>query len=190
MVKLLFSPTSSAWRRSSFTQTAWNVPSHGMPSTVSPSRLPTRFFISRAALLVKVTASISFGLACPVFSRCAIRVVRARVLPVPAPASIRTGPSIVSTASRCAGFRPSRYSVGRAAIAIADREGLAACSNASNSSDWLMRYDIAFLVTEEKTCSTIVLFLFLKQFGQNPACVSPAKFPDLGGSNYKGISGC
>ena len=32
----------------------------------------------------------------------------ARVLPVPAPASINTGPSSVSTAIRWAGFRPSR----------------------------------------------------------------------------------
>ena len=38
----------------------------------------------------------------------AIRIVSALVLPVPAPASIRTGPSSASTASRCAGFSPSR----------------------------------------------------------------------------------
>ena len=31
-----------------------------------------------------------------------------RVLPVPAPASTSTGPSVVSTASRCSGFRPFR----------------------------------------------------------------------------------
>ena len=35
-----------------------------------------------------------------------MRVVSTRVLPVPAPASTSTGPSVVSTASRCSGFRP------------------------------------------------------------------------------------
>jgi hypothetical protein len=44
----------------------------------------------------------------PVARMWAIRVVSTRVLPVPAPASTRTGPSVVSTASRCSGFRPSR----------------------------------------------------------------------------------
>ena len=33
----------------------WKVPSHGMPSTAWPSIWPRRSFISRAALLVKVT---------------------------------------------------------------------------------------------------------------------------------------
>ena len=33
-----------------------------------------------------------------------------RVLPLPAPARIRTGPSVVSTASRCWGLRPERKS--------------------------------------------------------------------------------
>ena len=33
----------------------WKVPSHGMPSTAWPSSWPSRSFISRAALLVKVT---------------------------------------------------------------------------------------------------------------------------------------
>ena len=43
----------------------WNVPSHGMPSTAPPTRSPTRSFISRAALLVKVTARICPGKARP-----------------------------------------------------------------------------------------------------------------------------
>src|SRR5437764_11546171 len=37
-----------------------------------------------------------------------MRWVRARVLPEPAPATIRTGPSVWSTASRWTGFSPSR----------------------------------------------------------------------------------
>src|SRR5260221_554337 len=40
--------------------------------------------------------------------RCAIRNVMARVLPVPAPARISTGPSVVSAAARCSGFSSSR----------------------------------------------------------------------------------
>jgi hypothetical protein len=38
-----------------------------------------------------------------------MRVVSTRVLPVPAPASTSTGPSSVSTASRCSGLSPDRY---------------------------------------------------------------------------------
>jgi hypothetical protein len=53
-------------------------------------------------------ASSSHGLARPVDRMCASRVVSTRVLPVPAPARTSTGPSVVSTASRCSGFRPSR----------------------------------------------------------------------------------
>ena len=44
----------------------------------------------------------------PVARMCAMRVVRTRVLPVPAPASTSTGPSSVSTASRCSGLRSLR----------------------------------------------------------------------------------
>ena len=43
----------------------WKVPSHGMPSTACPIIWPTRSFISRAALLVKVTTRISPGRARP-----------------------------------------------------------------------------------------------------------------------------
>jgi hypothetical protein len=68
----------------------------------------TRSRISRAALLVKVTASTCPGQARPVISRWAKRVVSTRVLPVPAPASTSKGPSRVSTASRCSGFRRAR----------------------------------------------------------------------------------
>ena len=39
----------------------WKVPSHGMPSTPEPTSMPMRSFISRAALLVKVTDRISDG---------------------------------------------------------------------------------------------------------------------------------
>ena len=69
---------------------------------------PTRSRISRAALLVKVTARIWLGQALRVAIRWARRAVSAAVLPVPAPASTSTGPSVVSTASRWGGFRPCR----------------------------------------------------------------------------------
>ena len=53
----------------------------------------------------------------------AMRVVSTRVLPVPAPASTSTGPSSVSTASRCSGLRPSRY--GAAALRARTRRDAA-----------------------------------------------------------------
>ena len=46
----------------------------------------------------------SLGQASRIATRCASLAVNAEVLPVPAPASISTGPSVVSTASRCGGF--------------------------------------------------------------------------------------
>jgi hypothetical protein len=61
MVKPLFNPASSACRRRILTPIEWNVPSQGIPSTASPTRMPMRDFISRAALLVKVTARIWLG---------------------------------------------------------------------------------------------------------------------------------
>ena len=79
-----------------------------MPSTTWPIISPTRVFISRAALLVKVTARISEGRARAMLMMWAMRVVRTRVLPVPAPASTSTGPSSVSTAWRCSGLRSAR----------------------------------------------------------------------------------
>src|SRR5207245_78960 len=42
--------------------------------------------------------------------RCEMRCVMTRVFPLPAPARINTGPSVVATASRCWGFRPERKS--------------------------------------------------------------------------------
>ncbi len=64
----------------------WKVPSHCIPSTTPPISAPMRSFISRAALLVKVTANICPGQARRVANMCASRVVSTRVLPVPAPA--------------------------------------------------------------------------------------------------------
>ena len=89
------------------------MPSQRSPSAEGPIISVMRVRISRAALLVKVTASSSHGLARPVVSRWASRVVSTRVLPVPAPASTRTGPSVASTAARCSGFSPPSASGAR-----------------------------------------------------------------------------
>ena len=54
--------------------------------------------ISAAALLVKVMAIISHGATPPSWIMCAMRYVSTRVLPDPAPASTKRGPSVHSTA--------------------------------------------------------------------------------------------
>ena len=61
------------------------MPSQRSPSAAGPMMSVMRSRISRAALLVKVTASSSHGRALPVARMCASRVVSTRVLPVPAP---------------------------------------------------------------------------------------------------------
>src|SRR5688572_13549309 len=71
----------------------------------------TRSLISRAALLVNVTARILAG-KIPRLIMCAMRQVITRVLPVPAPARIKTGPFIVATARRCSGLSESRLNIG------------------------------------------------------------------------------
>lgn len=58
-------------------------------------------FISFAALFVKVTASISCGLAAEVLINQAILYVRVLVFPLPAPAKISIGLSLLKTASFC-----------------------------------------------------------------------------------------
>src|SRR5579884_2713452 len=75
----------------------------------APTRFSARSRISPAALFVNVIARISGGFTPTAARRCAIRCVRTRVLPEPAPAITSTGPSVVSTASRCAGLRSWRY---------------------------------------------------------------------------------
>ena len=75
---------------------------------IGPSVRSTRSFISPAALFVKVIARISFGFTPHAARRCATRYVRTRVFPDPAPAITSSGPSVVRTASRWAGFRSAR----------------------------------------------------------------------------------
>src|SRR5512133_3822416 len=100
------------------TQREWNVAMVGRSApSFSPSFLRflgtnclTRSCISRAALLVKVTARMLPG-ATPRSVRYAMREVITRVLPVPAPARISTGPCRVMTASRCCGFSVLRFNI-------------------------------------------------------------------------------
>ena len=93
-----------------------------------PTRRAMRSRISPAALLVKVIARTSWGSTSPSPISRATRWVRTRVLPLPAPASTRSGPSPWSTASRCAGLSPSIVASVAGSVAVgvtglpADRE--------------------------------------------------------------------
>src|SRR5215470_10167423 len=73
-----------------------------------PSNAASRSRISRAALLVKVTARIRQGATRRARTRWATLRVMTRVFPEPAPARTRSGPTPWSTASRWGGFRSSR----------------------------------------------------------------------------------
>ena len=74
--------------------------------------MKTRSCISRAALFVNVTARMWPG-EIPRSIMCATRKVITRVLPVPAPARINTGPRIVSTACLCCGFSEFKFNMAR-----------------------------------------------------------------------------
>src|SRR5579864_4720834 len=91
----------------------WKVPTH-MPRTLIGSIAEMRVSISRAALLVKVTASRPFGPMLPVWISQAMRVVRTRVLPLPAPARISADWFGSVTAASCSGLRFSRSDIGLA----------------------------------------------------------------------------
>src|SRR4051794_3463078 len=98
-------------------QAAWNVITHEARAG-GPTRSTSRSRISPAALFVNVIARISGGLTPTAFSRWAMRRVSTRVLPEPAPAITSTAPSVVSTASRCAGLRSCRYVSGVVAATV------------------------------------------------------------------------
>ncbi len=95
---------SSQRRRSCASAMAWNVPAATWRRT--PSRV-NRSPSSPAALRVNVTASVCPGSMCACRACQAMRRVRTRVLPAPAPARIASGTVRVVTASRCASSRPS-----------------------------------------------------------------------------------
>ena len=88
------------------THMAWKVHTH-MPRVPCGRSACRRSRISAAALLVKVMASTCQGRTPKSAIMCAMRYVSTRVLPEPAPASTRSGPSVASTASFCAGLSES-----------------------------------------------------------------------------------
>src|SRR4029077_26372 len=108
----------SRWRMR--TPMAWKVPIQIAPAA-RLRRFSTRLRISRAALLVNVTARISPGSARPCWISQAIRCVSTRVLPLPAPAKISSGPSSAVTAARCGGFSPAKRSIARSAAGEEDK---------------------------------------------------------------------
>src|SRR5271154_3925827 len=80
----------------------------GLALLSPPTSFSTRSPISAAALVVKVIARIDCGITPTCSIRLAIRWGLVLVSPLPAPARISTGPSVVSTASRCCGLSWSR----------------------------------------------------------------------------------
>src|SRR5262245_31697026 len=79
-----------------------------MPRVLIGSIAEMRVSISRAALLVKVTARTPPGVTLPVWISHAMRVVSTRVFPEPAPARISADWSGRVTAASCSGLRFSR----------------------------------------------------------------------------------
>src|SRR5574341_415723 len=95
-------------RRRIRTHAEWNVATSGARIPAGASSASTRRAISPAALLVNVTASTRLGSTPRTPRSQAIRWAMTRVLPLPAPASTRSGPSPAVTASRCGGFSSER----------------------------------------------------------------------------------
>src|SRR5918998_733672 len=67
----------------------------------------SRCAISSAARRVKVIARQCCGATPCAVTRCAKRCLSVRVLPVPGPAMISNGPSVISAAAPCPGSSPS-----------------------------------------------------------------------------------
>ena len=87
------------------THMEWNVLTQTY-SAPSPTILSTRSRISFAALFVNVIASMLYGFTDFSSIKYAILCVITLVLPEPAPASIRRGPSVYEQASICLSFNP------------------------------------------------------------------------------------
>ena len=81
-----------------------------MKQYVSPIKLYTLSLISLAALLVNVIARIFLD-STPFLIKLAILVVNTLVLPEPAPAMTKHGPSICCTAFICCSFNPCSKSM-------------------------------------------------------------------------------
>ena len=113
---------ASPSRRRTRAHRAWKVPA-STSSPGSPTRPMIRSRSSAAARLVNVTARIRRGATALTPTRYAIRWARTRVLPEPAPARIRSGPSVVVTARACSGLRFGDDLVGAGGSAGRERGG-------------------------------------------------------------------
>src|ERR1700737_3886459 len=111
MAKLRVSPSASASRRRIRAPAAWNVATQSR-SASGPTSFSTRSRSSPAALFVKVTARISGARARRSRRRCAMRWVRTRVFPEPAPARMSSGPSPWRTPPGWGGVGPLGGGVG------------------------------------------------------------------------------
>ena len=110
----LAGPTSSAWRRRILAPMEWKVPSHGMPSATGPTSSADALLHLARRLVGEGDGEDLRGPARPVAMRWAMRVVSTRVLPVPAPASTSTGPSVASTACALLGVEAGEVGLARA----------------------------------------------------------------------------
>ena len=106
MVKLEGYPRLSENSLRKRMKTEWKVPMKRRLAFLSPTIRAILSFISEAAFLVNVRASILSG-SQPFSSMYAILLVSTLVFPEPAPATISTGPSIQLTARLCSLFSPS-----------------------------------------------------------------------------------
>src|SRR5579862_4350005 len=104
MLKLFLYPSLSMCWRSRRTHRAWKVDMVTRLASSLSTILARRSRISPAALLVKVSARMHPG-SNPWAMRNATREVMTRVLPVPAPARMRSGPAMERTARSWASFR-------------------------------------------------------------------------------------
>ena len=102
-------PRTSAYSLKNRMKTEWKVPMTRRLALRSPTIRAILSFISPAALRVNVSARMREGSA-PFASRYAILLVSTLVLPEPAPATIKTGPSVHFTASRCVASSCSKIS--------------------------------------------------------------------------------
>ena len=92
MENAFFRPIEVPSSRSICTPSEWKVDTSGLSLPRSFTMLPSRSAISLAALLVKVIAAMARGVTPPSIM-WTIFCVMTRVLPLPAPAMTRHGPS-------------------------------------------------------------------------------------------------
>src|SRR5688572_26488716 len=98
-------PARVASRRSRRAHVAWKVPTHSAVAASGPTRAWTGSRSSPAALFVKVKARTDEAGTSRSARSQATRRTRTRVLPEPAPAMTRSGPSPCVTAASWASFR-------------------------------------------------------------------------------------